>query len=119
MADSFSDWLQQRGASGVLVIYSTQSKQRFTDRQNGLIISPDTLSKRIGEARDHGLFIEGMTPKETSVKQEYRIAERGGLIVRQVKQLGIVHTYRSLLDIERKLEEQEEELTEWVGSHRE
>lgn len=73
MPESISDFLQKRGALGILTLLSTEDGQRFTDLDDRLMISSSTLNLRLAEARSLGLVTPGMNTGETSVSNEYQI----------------------------------------------
>lgn len=117
MPESISEFLEKRGAMGILVQLSTEGSQRFTDLDNALFISTATLTKRLGEARELGLVTPGMDPKETSVDDEYRITDRGKLLSRRMERQGMLHRYRTILDYRRQIEREMADLQAWIAEH--
>ena len=114
MAETLSEYFQRRGSLGVLIVLKG-GPHRFTDLADALHISAATLSKRIGEARDFGLVVPEMDERETSVKGQYRLTERGQYVVGKLEQLDIVHAYRTFLDMYHQIKDGTDELVEWVG----
>lgn len=52
--------------------------------------------------------------RETSVKNQYRVTERGQYVVAKMERLDIVHAYRTMLDMQAQVEDGKHELVEWV-----
>lgn len=113
MPEPFRDYFSNRGALGILILLKRES-QRFTDLRNQLHISDQTLSNRLGQARELGLVTPAMNPKETSVGQLYQLTERGYFIVEQMEQIGMDHAYLTMIEMRTRVKEGEEELKEWV-----
>lgn len=113
MPETFREFFARRGGLGVLVILK-EGPQRFSELNDRLYISTSTLSKRLGEARDLGLVTPEIDERETSVREQYRVTERGQFVVEKMDRLGIVHAYRTMLDMQGQVEEGKAELVEWV-----
>ncbi|ELY26555.1 hypothetical protein C500_15370 [Natrialba magadii ATCC 43099] len=88
--------------------------KRFKHLNKRLQISSSTLSKRIGEAKDLGLITPEIDDRETSVKNQYRITERGQYVVAKMERLEIIHAYRTMFDMQAQVEGGKQELVEWV-----
>lgn len=72
------------------------------------------MSNRIGEAKDLGLITPEIDDRETSVKNQYRVTERGQYVVAKMERLDIVHAYRTMLDMQAQVEDGKHELVEWI-----
>jgi len=118
-SESISEFLQKRGALGILTLLSMEDGQRFSDLDEELTISSSTLTRRLMEARGHGLVVPGMTPEETSVNNEYRITTRGKRVARRMENQGLVHAVRTILDYQQEVENEMPDFLEWVEAHRE
>ena len=114
-----SDFLQQRGTLGILTLLSMEDGQRFTELEEKLPISSSTLTRRLTEARGHGLVVPGMNPEETSVHNEYRITTRGKRVARQMENQSLIHAVRTILDYQQEVNNKMEDLVSWVESHQE
>lgn len=55
-----------------------------------------------------------MEERETSVKGQYRITERGRYVVGKLEQLDVVHAYRTFLDVYHQIDDGRSKLVEWV-----
>lgn len=119
MPESISDFLQKRGALGILTLLSMENGQRFVDLDEQLTISSSTLTLRLTEARGLGLVIPGMTPEETSVNNEYRITTRGKRVARRMENQGLSHAVRTILDYQQDVESELPDLLDWVENHKE
>ena len=113
MADTLREFFELRGGIGLLVVLKGESK-RFKHLNERLQISSSTLSKRIGEAKDLGLITPEIDDRETSVKNQYRITERGQYVVTKMERLDMVHAYRTMLDMQAQVEDGKHELVEWI-----
>jgi len=117
-SESISEFLQKRGALGILTLLSMEDGQRFSDLDEQLTISSSTLTRRLTEARGLGLVVPGMNPEETSVKNEYRITTRGKRVARQMESQGLIHAVRTILDYQQEVDRELGELREWVEANR-
>ena len=117
MPEAISDFLQKRGALALLTVLAAADGLRFTDLEAELTISLSTLSQRLAEVRSHGLVTPGMSPSETSVRNEYRITTRGERVVRRMEQQGITHACQTILDYTHRIEEEMDGLLGWVDTH--
>lgn len=113
MGETFGEYFQRRGSLGVIIVLK-DGPHRFTDLADALHISDSTLTKRLGEARDLGLIVPEMDERDTSIKEQYRITERGQYVVGKLEQLDVVHAYRTFLDMYHQIEDGNAELVEWV-----
>ena len=113
MADTLREFFEMRGGIGLLVVLKGGSK-RFKHLNERLQISSSTLSKRIGEAKDLGLITPEIDDRETSVKNLYRVTERGQYVVAKMERLDIVHAYRTMLDMQTPVDDGKQELVEWI-----
>jgi len=113
MADTVREYCTSRGALGVLILLYSDP-QRFTDLAEMLHISDSTLTYRLAEARDLGLVTPEIDEQETSVGDQYRLSERGALIVKKLDRLGVTHAYRSMLDMHQQVENGRSDLDEWL-----
>lgn len=113
MADTLREFFELRGGIGLLVVLKGGSK-RFKHLNDRLHISSSTLSKRIGEAKDLGLITPEIDDRGTSVKNQYRVTERGQYVVAKMERLDIVHAYRTMLDMQTQVEDGKQELVEWI-----
>jgi len=118
-AESVSEFLQKRGALGILTLLSMEDGQRFSDLDDRLTISSSTLTRRLTEARGLGLVVPGMTPEESSVSNEYRITTRGKRVARRMENQGLIHAVRTILDYQQDVESELPELLDWVDAHKE
>lgn len=118
-SESISEFLQKRGALGILTLLSMEDGQRFSDLDEELTVSSSTLTRRLMEARGHGLVVPGMTPEETSVNNEYRITTRGKRVAKQMENQGLIHAVRTILDYQHEVENEMPDLLDWVEAHRE
>jgi DNA-binding HxlR family transcriptional regulator len=118
-AESISDFLQKRGALGILTLLSMEDGQRFSDLDDRLTISSSTLTRRLTEARGLGLVVPGMTPEESSVSNEYRITTRGKRVARRMEHQGLIHAVRTILDYQQDVESELPALLDWVDAHKE
>lgn len=118
-SESISDFLQKRGALGILTLLSMKDGQRFSDLDEQLTISSSTLTRRLTEARGLGLVVPGMNPEETSVNSEYRITMRGKRVARRMENQGLIHAVRTILDYQQDVENELPDLLDWVEAHRE
>lgn len=118
-SESISDFLQKRGALGILTFLSMEDGQRFSDLDEQLTISSSTLTRRLTEARGLGLVVPGMNPKETSVNNEYRITTRGKRVARRMENQGLIHAVRTILDYQQDVESELPDLLDWVEAHKE
>lgn len=118
-SESISDFLQKRGALGILTLLSMEDGQRFSDLDERLMISSSTLTRRLTEARGLGLVVPGMNPEETSVNNEYRITTRGKRVARRMENQGLIHAVRTILDYQQEVENELPDLLNWVKNHRE
>ena len=118
-SESISDFLQKRGALGVLTLLSMEDGQRFKDLDEELTISSSTLTRRLTEARALGLLVPGMNPEETSVSTEYRITTRGKRVARRMENQSLIHAVRTILDYQQEVESELPDLLNWVEDHRE
>ncbi len=118
-SESISDFLQKRGALGVLTLLSMEDGQRFSDLDDQLTISSSTLTRRLTEARGQGLVIPGMNPEKTSVNNEYRITTRGKRVARRMENQGLTHAVRTILDYQQDVENEMPDLLDWVEAHKE
>lgn len=114
MVDTLSEYFQRRGGLGVLVVLKT-GPLRYKHLQEALHVSTSTLTERLGEARDPGLITPEIDEGETSVDGQYRISERGQYVVRKMEQLGMVHAYRTILEMHIQVEDGRDELLDWVA----
>lgn len=119
MPESISDYLGKRGSIGLLTLLSMEGGMRFSDLEDELTISSSTLTRRIAEARGHGLVIPEMDPQETSVKDLYRITDRGALVARQMERQSITTACRTVLDYQHKIDEEMGDLIDWVDANQE
>lgn len=117
-SESISDFLQNRGALGILTLLSMEDGQRFSDLEEQLKISSSTLTRRLTEARAQGLVVPGMNPKETSVNNEYRITERGKLLARRMENQSLIHAVRTIIDYQQEVENELPDLVDWVNNHK-
>lgn len=113
MPDTVSDYFDNRGSLGVLILLKSEPK-RFTDIADALHISTSTLTHRLGEARDLGFVVPEIEEKQTSVNDLYRLTERGQFVVSKLERLDVVHAYKTLLDAHDTIETGRSELIEWV-----
>lgn len=113
MADTVREFCNSRGGLGVLILLYSDA-QRFTDLADLLHISDSTLTYRLAEARDLGLVTPEIDEQETSVGDQYRLSERGALIVKKLEQFGVVHAYRTMLDMHQQVEDGRSDLDEWL-----
>ncbi|ELZ01036.1 winged helix-turn-helix transcriptional regulator [Natrialba aegyptia] len=116
-SESISDFLQKRGALGILTLLSMEDGQRFSDLDEQLTISSSTLTRRLTEAHGLGLVIPGMNPEETSVNNEYRITTRGKRVARRMENQGLSHAVRTILDYQQDVETELPNLLNWVEAH--
>jgi len=114
MPDSVSDYFENRGSLGVLILLNGEP-QRFTDLENALHVSTSTLTHRLGEACDLGFIVPEIEEKQTSVNDRYRLTERGQFVVSKLERLDVVHAYKTLLDAHDTIKTGREELLEWVS----
>lgn len=114
MADTLSEYFQRRGGLGVLVVLKT-GPLRYKDLEEALHVSTSTLTERLGEARDLGLLTPEIDEGKTSVDGQYRISERGQYVVRKMEQLGMVHAYRTMLEMYFQVEDGRDELLDWIA----
>lgn len=118
-SESISDFLQKRGALGILTLLSMEDGQRFSDLDEQLTISSSTLTRRLTEARGLGLVVPGMNPEETSVNNEYRITTRGKRVARRMENQGLSHAVRTIIDYQQDVESELPDLLSWVETHNE
>lgn len=118
-SESISDFLQKRGALGILTLLSTTDGRRFKHLNEYLTISSSTLTHRLTEARGLGLVVPGMNPEETSVNSEYRITARGKRVARRMENQGLIHAVQTILDYQQDVENELPDLLDWVESHKE
>ncbi|WP_418285828.1 winged helix-turn-helix transcriptional regulator [Halorubrum sp. DTA46] len=118
-SESISDFLQKRGALGVLTLLSMEDGQRFSDLDKQLTISSSTLTRRLTEARALGLIVPGMNPEETSVNNEYRITTRGKRVTRRMENQSLTHAVQTILDYQQDVENELPDLLNWVEDHNE
>ncbi|MCX2819831.1 winged helix-turn-helix transcriptional regulator [Haladaptatus sp. F3-133] len=118
-SESISDFLQKRGALGILTLLSTADGRRFKDLDEQLTISSSTLTLRLTEARGLGLVVPGMDTDETSVNNEYRITTRGKRVARRMESQGLIHAVRTILDYQQDVESELPDLLDWVEAHKE
>lgn len=116
-SESISDFLQKRGALGILTLLSTADGRRFKDLDEQLTISSSTLTLRLTEARGLGLVVPGMDTDETSVNNEYRITTRGKRVARRMESQGLIHAIQTILDYQQEVESEMGDLLNWVKTN--
>jgi DNA-binding HxlR family transcriptional regulator len=116
-SESISDFLQKRGALGILTLLSTADGRRFKHLNEYLTISSSTLTLRLTEARGLGLVVPGMETDETSVNNEYRITTRGKRVARRMESQGLIHAVQTILDYQQDVESELPDLLDWVEDH--
>jgi len=110
MTGTVREYCASRGARGVVILLYSDP-QRFTGLAEMLHISDPTLTYRLVKACGLGLVTLGIDEQQTSIGNQYRLSERGALIMKKVEQSGVTRMYRIALDMHQQVEDGHSDLT--------
>lgn len=107
-------YLDRTGTIPLLSVLDHEHK-RFSELEGELLVSSSTLSNRLEEGREIGLVSASVVDaEEGGTKKVYHLTEGGETVYRQMTALGIPQAYTKMVAFHEQVEEETEELKEWV-----
>lgn len=116
MSDSVSAFLSRTGGVALLCELAPAGS-RFTDLNNAIDVSNQTLDNRLEEAQHLDLITLGAVRRDGKVVHLYTPTDRGAIVMLRLHSEGTAEAYFLAKQSQRRLNAKVEETREWVETN--
>lgn len=109
---SVEEFLQRKGGVGLLALLD-QRPMSYSEIE----ITSSTLTERRNTAVEIGLVEMTLGDAEQGTKQVHRLTEMGEYLVDEMARTGAVSTYHQMRAYQQQLDQQTDEIVQWVGEN--
>lgn len=113
MPISIDEYLDEDGAVEVLCAIQPGGS-RFTKLEKEVSISEPTLSKRLAQGREAGLFEEETIRGERGTSNQHVLSHKGGILWMKLQTLSVMQSYQRYNDARKEFNQKCELIQEWV-----
>lgn len=117
MSLTVQEFLNRKGAVGLLSVLTERGKS-YSEIEEEVAITTDTISRRKDEAMEIGLIELKPARRGDRTVQEYHLTDFGEALAEQMSLKGIVSNYQDMRTHQEKVEQKTEDLIDWLGENR-
>lgn len=114
--DSLNAFFERKGAVELISVLDIRDGKRHKELLETVNVSAPTLSQRLEESMELNLITRMPTSTEedepTPISSEYQLTAFGKVMYNWMNDIGVPQTYETLLEIQRRYEEQRDEFIE-------
>lgn len=113
MKISLQEFLQRKGAIGLLSLLH-ERPMTYSEIKPEIEVTSDTIIERRDEAAELGLLNISLGEADQGTKRVYHLTDMGEALTEQMAREGLIRNYRKMRTLEQLVDEQTDELVEWV-----
>jgi DNA-binding HxlR family transcriptional regulator len=104
-ARQIEDFLEKVGAMKLILRLDDNEGENYRDTRLNMALSPNTLQKRVSDAREINLIEERpLLPEDHKGRDRYRLTPKGAKVKEILKKYGVEELYNQKVEIEERLE---------------
>lgn len=115
---SIDEYLENDGAVEDLCAIQPGGS-RFTELEAAVSISKPTLSRRLAEGREAGLFEVDAISGEQGSNTQHRLSHKGGILWMKLQTLSVMESYHRYTESRKEFNEKVEQIQAWVANNSE
>lgn len=116
MSLTVQEFLRGKGAVGMLSMLH-ERPMTYSELEPKIGITSSTITKRRDEAAELGLLEVNLGEAEVGKSRVYELTDMGEFLTDQMARQGIVSNYRKMRALQELLDEQTDDIAEWVASN--
>lgn len=116
MSLTVQEFLLSKGGVGLLSLLH-ERPMTYSELESEIEVTSSTLTSRRDQAAELGLIDLALGDAEQGTKRVHHLTGMGEFLADQMARDGIVSTYRKMRVFQQQLDEQTDELVQWVGDN--
>lgn len=111
--DTIEEFLRSKGAVGLLALLHERPRT-YSEIESEIEITSSTITNRRDDAADLGLLTVEVASDDHGTKKVYVLTEMGEFLADTMARQGLIASYRKMRTLQQLVEEETEEVIQWV-----